>query len=73
MSVDVEDYFQVSAFEHFITRRDWDTLEHRIAPNMERVLQIFSESNVKATFFMLSWIAERYPSLVSDISIRATN
>ena len=67
MSVDVEDYFQVSAFEHSISRRDWDNLEHRIAPNLERVLQIFSERNIKATFFMLSWIAERYPTIVSDI------
>ncbi len=67
MSVDVEDYFQVSAFEKSISRRDWDSMEHRIVRNMEKVLLIFSEGNIKATFFMLSWIAERYPSIVSEI------
>ena len=67
LTVDVEDYFQVSAFEHSIQRSDWDSLEHRIAQNMSRVLQLFSDQEIKATFFMLGWIAERYPSMVSDI------
>ena len=67
LSVDVEDYFQVGAFEHAIRRSDWDHLEHRIVRNMDKVLQIFSDQNLKATFFMLSWIAERYPTMVNDI------
>jgi polysaccharide deacetylase family protein (PEP-CTERM system associated) len=67
LSVDVEDYFQVSAFEHTINRKDWDGLEHRIAANMGRLLCLFDESNVKATFFVLGWVAERYPAIVQDI------
>jgi polysaccharide deacetylase family protein (PEP-CTERM system associated) len=67
ISVDVEDYFQVGAFEHLIRRGDWDNLEHRIEHNMDKVLQLFEERNIKATFFMLSWVAERYPTLVNDI------
>ena len=67
LTVDVEDYFQVSAFENSIRRGDWDSLEHRIAQNLNKVLQLFSDQEIKATFFMLSWIAERYPSLVNDI------
>ena len=67
VSVDVEDYFQVSAFEHSIDRVDWDGMEHRVASNMEKVLQLFDDSNTKATFFMLSWVAERYPFLVKMI------
>jgi len=67
LTVDVEDYFQVSAFEHSIHRSDWDNLEHRIAQNMSKVLQLFADQEIKATFFMLSWIAERYPSMVNDI------
>jgi polysaccharide deacetylase family protein (PEP-CTERM system associated) len=67
ISVDVEDYFQVGAFEHSIRRGDWDSLEHRIMQNMEKVLQLFAEQDVKGTFFMLSWVAERYPTLVKCI------
>ena len=67
ISVDVEDYFQVSAFEHSIDRRDWDKLEHRIAGNVDRILHLFSDANVKATFFVLGWIAERYPAIVEKI------
>lgn len=67
ISVDVEDYFQVHAFSDRIRRSDWDSLEHRILPNMDKVLDLFSEHDVKATFFMLSWIAERYPGIVKRI------
>ncbi len=59
--IDVEDYFQVSAFEHAIQRSDWDRLAHRIVANMDKLLHIFSDQELKATFFILSWIAERYP------------
>ena len=61
LTIDVEDYFQVSVFEHAIQQSDWDRLGHRITANMDKVLQIFSDHELKATFFMLSWSAERYP------------
>lgn len=64
MTVDVEDYFQVSAFEGHIKKNDWDSLECRVRGNTEKILNIFNETNVKATFFMLGWVAERYPDLV---------
>ena len=67
ISVDVEDYFQVSAFEHNIDRNNWDSLEHRVARNMDRLFDIFSDSNVKVTFFILGWVAERYPDIVKKI------
>ncbi len=67
MTVDVEDYFQVSAFEGIIDRRDWDKLPHRVEANTERVLALFAEYDVKATFFTLGWVAERYPGLVRRI------
>lgn len=67
ISIDVEDYFQVSAFEHAIDRKNWDSLEHRVVRNMDRIFEIFSDSNVKATFFILGWVAERYPDIVSKI------
>jgi len=67
MSVDVEDYFQVSAFEKIIPRADWSSLSCRVEHNTSRTLQLFSNYNVKATFFMLGWVAERYPDLVRKI------
>lgn len=67
MTVDVEDYFQVSAFETTIDRAQWDAIPCRIESNMDRILKLFSESGIKATFFTLGWIAERYPELVKRI------
>jgi polysaccharide deacetylase family protein (PEP-CTERM system associated) len=67
ITVDVEDYFQVSAFENSIDRNDWDSLEHRIVQNMNKTFEIFSRNSVKATFFVLGWIAERYPEIVKKI------
>lgn len=67
MSIDVEDYFQVSAFENSIDRRNWDALPCRIERNMEVILSMLDEANVKATFFTLGWIAERYPGVVRGI------
>ena len=64
MTVDVEDYFQVSAFEPYIARDEWDKLPHRVEQNTQRVLDLFAERDVKATFFTLGWVAERYPALV---------
>lgn len=67
MTVDVEDYFQVSAFEPYITKQQWDTLPHRVEHNTQRILDIFEASGIKATFFTLGWVAERYPGLVDRI------
>ena len=67
MTVDVEDYFQVSAFEKAISRDSWDSMPVRVDKNTNRVLDIFAEHDVKATFFMLGWVADRYPELVKRI------
>lgn len=64
MTVDVEDYFQVSAFEKHIPREDWDRLPQRVERNTNRVLDLFAANRVQATFFTLGWVAERYPSLI---------
>ena len=68
LTIDVEDYFQVSAFAEHIARRDWDTLPCRVEQNIERILALLAESDVKATFFTLGWIAERYPGLIRRIA-----
>ena len=67
ISIDVEDYFQVSAFEHSIDRSSWDKLQHRVRTNIDLTLHILSEYQVKATFFTLGWVAERYPEIVTGI------
>ena len=67
MTVDVEDYFQVSAFEGVINRGDWDRLPCRVEQNTNQILDLFDGYDVKATFFMLGWVAERYPGLVRRI------
>ncbi len=67
LTVDVEDYFQVSAFEPHIDRADWDRLECRVERNVARILELFARHNAKATFFTLGWVAQRYPALVRQI------
>ncbi len=67
MTVDVEDYFQVSAFEKYIRKDGWNSLGLRVETNVERILSIFAEQNISATFFMLGWIAERCPAMVRRI------
>jgi len=64
MSVDVEDYFQVQAFADRIARADWDSLPCRVERNVDRLLALFGEAGIKATFFTLGWVAQRYPALV---------
>jgi polysaccharide deacetylase family protein (PEP-CTERM system associated) len=68
MTVDVEDYFHVSVFDGVIPRSRWDTLECRVERNTDRLLGIFAETHVRATFFVLGWVAERYPALVARIA-----
>lgn len=67
MTVDVEDYFQVSAFEPYISKDRWDDIPHRVERNTNRILDLFNEQEIKATFFTLGWVAERYPGLVKRI------
>jgi polysaccharide deacetylase family protein (PEP-CTERM system associated) len=67
MTIDVEDYFQVSAFAPFIDRASWPDRECRVEANIERILAILASGDVKATFFTLGWIAERYPAMVRSI------
>jgi len=67
LSVDVEDWFQVGAFERTIDRAQWDGLEHRVERNTDAVLALFAEAGVMATFFTLGWVAERYPRLLRRI------
>ncbi len=68
MSVDVEDYFQVGAFEHTIAPADWSKWPCRVEANIERILALFERHRVKATFFTLGWIAERHPGVVRAIA-----
>ena len=68
LSVDVEDWFQVGAFEKTIARDDWDGLEHRVEANTDRVLALFDAAGVHATFFTLGWVAKRYPALIRRIA-----
>jgi len=67
MSVDVEDYYQVSAFAKSVATHEWEQHESRVVANTRRLLVLFSEKNIKATFFVLGWVAEREPLLVKEI------
>jgi polysaccharide deacetylase family protein (PEP-CTERM system associated) len=68
LSVDVEDWFQVGAFERTIDRSDWEGLTHRVERNTDAVLDLFAQAGVTATFFTLGWVAERYPALMLRIA-----
>jgi polysaccharide deacetylase family protein (PEP-CTERM system associated) len=70
MTVDVEEHFQVSAFEGTISRADWDAIPSRVEANTSRLLDTFDEARIKATFFVLGWVAERHPGLVRRIAGR---
>lgn len=67
MTVDVEDYFQVSAMEPYVQRKQWEQTPLRVERNTETVLQLFSDAGIKATFFTLGWVAERCPQLIRRI------
>lgn len=68
MTIDVEDYFHVSAFDGVVPRSTWAGLECRVERNTDRLLEIFDCGGIKATFFVLGWVAERYPALVGRIA-----
>src|SRR5262245_14664852 len=67
LSIDVEDYFQVSALAPHIDRERWDSMPCRVERNIARLLEMLDRNRARATFFTLGWIAERYPQLVRDI------
>jgi len=68
MTVDVEDYFQVSAFESHFTKRDWTSIPCRVEANVEKILSLFDERGIHATFFTLGWMADRYPAMIKRIA-----
>lgn len=68
LSVDVEDWFQVGAFENVISRSDWDACDCRVERNTDALLAMFESAGIKATFFTLGWVAERYPALIGRIA-----
>jgi polysaccharide deacetylase family protein (PEP-CTERM system associated) len=70
LSVDVEDWFQVGAFESVIERDDWNSLSDRVERNVREILDLFDEAQVKATFFALGWVARRHGGLMHEIVVR---
>lgn len=68
LTIDVEDYFQVSAFAPYIQRSEWDSRECRVERNVDRILSMLDAHGTQATFFTLGWIAERYPHLIQRIA-----
>ncbi|WP_166424032.1 XrtA system polysaccharide deacetylase [Paraglaciecola sp. 20A4] len=67
MTVDVEDFFHVSAFESIISPEQWKDYQPRVDANTRKLLDLFAKHDVKSTFFVLGWVAERYPELIKDI------
>lgn len=70
LTVDVEEHFQVSAFADAIPRERWDHYRSRVESNTRRLLDLFDRHHVRATFFVLGWVAERRPALVREIAAR---
>lgn len=68
MTVDVEDYFQVSAMEPYVSRSDWHRIPCRVERNTDRILDLFARVGIRGTFFSLGWVAEKYPELIRRIS-----
>lgn len=70
VTFDVEDYFQVSNFDSFVKRDDWEKYESRVVNNTRKILDILFENNTKATFFVLGWVAEKFPEIVKEIDLQ---
>ncbi len=68
LSVDVEDWFHVGAFEEVIERGTWDSQADRVERNCDEILEMFAEAEVSATFFTLGWVAQRHPALLRRIA-----
>ena len=69
LTIDVEDYFHVAVLARSIDRSNWDSIEPRVTSNVHRLLDLFDEHNVKATRFVLGWLAERFPELIKEIDL----
>ena len=67
LTIDVEDYYQVAAFDSMIRLEDWDRYESRVERNTHRILELLDKHKTRGTFFVLGWVAERHPKLVRDI------
>jgi len=70
LTFDVEEHFQVEAFHDIISRASWDQRQSRLTMNMMRILDMLDEYSTKATFFVLGWVADKYPNLVAMIRMR---
>ena len=68
LSVDLEEYFQVSNFDAVIPRSSWDALPSRVVDSTRRLLDLFESTESRATFFALGWVAERHPTLLAEIA-----
>ena len=68
ITVDVEDYFQVSAFEKHVAPEDWDKIPSRVERNTDRILELFESHGVNGTFFVLGWVGKRFPALLRRIA-----
>ncbi|MFN3863113.1 MAG: XrtA system polysaccharide deacetylase [Erythrobacter sp.] len=68
LSVDVEDWFQVGAFENVIARGEWDAIRTRVEGNVDRIIDLFAQADVRATFFTLGWVARRHPAMIRRIA-----
>src|SRR5258708_19012334 len=66
-TVDVEEYFQVSAFERIVPRFQWASLESRVARSVDRLLDLLARHNAQGTFFVVGWLAQRHPNVVRSI------
>jgi polysaccharide deacetylase family protein (PEP-CTERM system associated) len=69
LTIDVEDYFQVHNFEKIISRKEWESFPVRVLDNTRRILNILARHRVHATFFILGWLANRYPELIREIAL----
>lgn len=67
LTIDVEDYFHVTAFEKYVKYEDWDIYPSRVKTNTLKILNMLEEFSVKATFFILGWVAEKHPSIIKEI------
>jgi polysaccharide deacetylase family protein (PEP-CTERM system associated) len=70
MTIDVEDYYQVSAFESAVGYSKWEDFQSRVMANTYHILHALEDKGIKATFFILGWVAERYPKLIMEIDRR---
>src|SRR5438045_4125487 len=68
LTIDVEDYYHVSGFESCVERRDWHGFESRVEVSTRRLLDLLADAGVRATFFVLGWLADRHPGLVRAIA-----